>query len=125
MKDNEQINIKPLRMIRIAKDLTMEEMGEYFLVTKAYISALEKGNRSINFRTLRFGLNNLNISLEDYNTLEEFSETLLNDELSNRDRYKFMLIKTLGVVDTELKEETEELLDKYYYSKKRGNAKNI
>lgn len=125
MKDNEQINIKPLRMIRIAKDLTMEEMGEYFLVTKAYISALEKGNRSINFRTLRFGLDNLNISLEDYNTLEEFSETLLNDELSNKDRYKFMLIKTLGVVDTELKEETEELLDKYYYSKKRGTAKKI
>ena len=30
-------SIMPLRMIRIAKDLNMEQMAEYFLVTKAYI----------------------------------------------------------------------------------------
>ena len=52
-------------MIRIAKDLNMEQMAEYFLVTKAYISALEKGKREMNFRTLKYGLDNLGITLDD------------------------------------------------------------
>ena len=116
-----QLNITPIRMIRIIKDLSMDEMAEYFMVTKAYISAIEKRERKFRIQTLKFGLDNMNISLEDYYILEDFSNELLNEELSDRDKYKFMLIKTLGIVEPEAKDKTDELLDNLYYknSKKK------
>ena len=110
-----EINISPIRMIRIAKDLTMEEMAQFFLVTRAYISAIEKNKREFRLRTLKFGLNNLNISLNDYFILEEFSQELLNSELCNRDKYKFMLIKTLCILEPDEKNSSEEILEKYGY----------
>ena len=125
MKGNKQINICPMKMIRVAKDLSMEKMAEYFGVTGAYISAIEKGDRSMRVQTLLFGLYNLGIYFHDYEMLESFSETLLNDDLADTEKYKFMLIKTLGVVDTEFKNETQELLEKYYYSKKNDKVKKI
>ncbi len=39
---NKQINITPMRIIRIAKDLIITDMANYFMVTPAYIGALEK-----------------------------------------------------------------------------------
>lgn len=113
-------NIMPLRMIRIAKDLTLDEMANYFMVTKAYMSAIENNKREMHIRTLKFGLIEMNINLDDYLQLQEFSVDLLNSDLPDRDKYKFMLIKTLGVVSPELKIETEELLDNYYYKKAKG-----
>ena len=105
-------SIMPLRMIRIAKDLNMEQMAEYFLVTKAYISALEKGKREMNFRTLKYGLDNLGITLDDYSDLDGFREYIEKQPLDQQSKFKFMLIKTLGVVSPELKENAEELAGK-------------
>lgn len=115
-----QINLMPIRIIRIAKDLSMEEMANYFMVTKAYISAIEKNKRKIRIQTLKFGLDNMNISLDDYYELQDFSQELLNIELSERDKYKFMLIKTLGVVSPEQKTQSEELLEKFYYKQMKS-----
>lgn len=111
---DKQINITPMRMIRIAKDLTMTDMANYFMVTPAYIGALEKNQRKIKIQSLKFGLDNLGISLDDYFLLENFSKNLLNDNISDEYKYRYMLIKTLGVVNPELKVQTEELLEKYY-----------
>ncbi|MBE6160474.1 MAG: helix-turn-helix transcriptional regulator [Lactobacillales bacterium] len=115
-------NIVPLRIIRIAKDLSMEEMANNFMVTKAYISAVEKGDRKMKIQTLKFGLDNMNINLDDYFQLEKFSEELLDSELSNSDKFKFMLIKTLGIVSIKLKVKSEEILEKYYNNR---NGRNI
>ena len=101
-------SIMPLRMIRIAKDLNMEQMAEYFLVTKAYISALEKGKREMNFRTLKYGLDNLGITLDNYSDLDGFREYIEKQPLDQQSKFKFMLIKTLGVVSPELKENAED-----------------
>lgn len=116
-------SIMPLRMIRIAKDLNMEQMAEYFKVTKAYISALEKGKRDMNFRTLKYGLDNLGITLDDYSDLDSFREYLENQSLAQQDKFKFMLIKTLGVVSPELKENTNELITIYLDNRVNKNVK--
>ena len=36
-----QVNITPIRMIRIIKDLSMDEMAQLFMVSKAYIRVIE------------------------------------------------------------------------------------
>jgi len=114
-----QVNITPIRMIRIIKDLSMDDMAQLFMVSKAYISAIENNQRKFRTQTLKFGLDNLNISLDDYYILDEFSEKLLNTELSDRDKYKFMLIKTLGIVEPDTKIQTEVLLENNCYKKIR------
>ena len=116
-------SIMPLRMIRIAKDLNMDQMAKYFLVTEAYISALEKGKRNMNFRTLKYGLDNLGISLDDYSNLNSFREYLENQPLDQQSKFKFMLIKTLGVVSPELKENANELITNYLDNSVNMNVK--
>ena len=116
-----EINLNPLRMIRISKDLTREEMAEYFLVTPAYIGAIENNKRAMTTRTLRSGLNYLNITLDEYESLRNFGNALLQTELSKDKKYAYMLIKTLGIVEKSLKEEAEQSLEKYYY--KSGRAR--
>lgn len=110
-------NLNPIRMIRIAKDLKTEDMAFCFSVTSAYISAIEKGERKFKEQTLKFGLDNLGITLEDYYDLESFKEELLNTELSKEEKHKFMLVKTLGIVNSKLKEASDETLKTYYYKK--------
>lgn len=114
-----EINITPIRMIRIIKDISMEEMADLFMVSKAYISAIENNQRKFRIQTLKYGLDKLNISLENYYILEEFSQELLITELPDRDKYKFMLIKTLGVVEPDTMIQTEELLQNNCYKKIR------
>ena len=106
-------NIMPLRMIRIVKDLKMKEMAAYFEVTPAYIGAIENGEREMNFRTIKYGLDNLGISRDSYEELVEFQNKLINSDMSDEDRFKFMLIKTLGVVSPELKEQSTFILNEY------------
>ena len=88
------------------------------MVTKAYISAIEKNQRKMKPQTLKLGLESMNISMDEYFQLEEFSQELLKSELSDRNKYMAMLIKTLGVVSHELKPQSEELLEKFYYEKR-------
>ena len=59
--------------------------------------------------------------LDEYESLRNFGDELLQTELSDDKKYAYMLIKTLGIVEKSLKEETEQSLEKYYY--KSGRAR--
>ena len=87
------------------------------------ISALEKGKRDMNFRTLKYGLDNLGITLDDFSDLDSFREYLENQPLDQQSKFKFMLIKTLGVVSPELKENANELITSYLHNNVNKNVK--
>lgn len=111
--------LMPLRMIRIVKDYNLEQMANHFEVTLAYISAVEKGIKQMHFRTLKYGLDNLGISMNDYEDLNSFSQEMDSLEMEYKDKFKFTMIKTMSVVYPELKEKTEELLKTYLYVKNK------
>jgi len=117
MKEKE-INLVPLRFIRIAKDLNMAEFSKHFLVTSAYISLVEKGKREMTLRTLKSGLKEMGISYIDYVELEELSEELITKDIDKNLKYRIMLTKAIGVINPSLKEETEQLIDVCYRDKK-------
>ena len=54
-----------------------------------------------------------NIKLYEIMELQEFIENLESSELTHLEKYRFILIKTLGIVNKDLKEESQELLDNY------------
>ena len=63
MLENSELNISTLRMIRIVKDLKPKDMAELFEVTPAYINALESSKKNITIKTLKKGLDKLNITI--------------------------------------------------------------
>lgn len=105
-------NLNPLRIIRIAKDLNKGDFAKYFLCTTAYISALEHGKRKMRLATLRSGLNEMNISLDDYSALEKLRDSLINIniDIDKNYMYRCMLAKALEIVSPELKEQAESLV---------------
>lgn len=54
--------------------------------------------------TLRSGLNEMNISLDDYSALEKLRDSLINMDIDKNYMYRCMLAKALGIVSLELKE---------------------
>ena len=103
-------NLNSLRIIRIAKDLNKGNFAKHFLCTTAYISAVEHGKRKMRLATLRSGLNEMNISLDDYFALEELRDSLINMDVDRNYMYRCMLAKALGIVSPELKEQAESLV---------------
>lgn len=110
-------SLVPLRMIRIAKNISVNDMAKYFEVTPTYINAIENGNKTMRSTTLKYGLIGLNISFEDYTELEEFSNFLNNIEMDLYDKYKYMLMKTCCILCPEEREATEEYLNKVLSTK--------
>lgn len=117
--EEKEVSLQPLRFIRIAKDMSQKDFAQYFLITPAYITALENGKRKISERTLRFGIAQLNIEYDDYLELEELSENLKQQKYDDLKKYRIMLIKAIGVIAPDLKEQTEELLQNYCKEKKK------
>ena len=109
----EKANLNSLKAIRIVKNISTLEFAKYFEISKSHIYALESGERNLKFKTLKNGLDNLNISLEDYYELEEYSLLLSNSNFSEKKKYALFLIKAIGVTKKEMKEETEKTLSKY------------
>ena len=60
--------------------------------------------------TLRSGLNEMNISLDDYSALEKLRDSLINMDIDKNYMYRCMLAKALGIVSLELKEQAESLV---------------
>lgn len=116
--ENIKNDLVPLRFIRIAKDMSSKDFAEYFLVSPAYISAIEKGQRQMHPRTIKSGLRDMGIEYEDYLELEQLAKELNLQEIEDGEKYRMMLIKAIGVINPSLKEETEQLLDTYYRYKK-------
>lgn len=100
-------NLNPLRLIRTAKDLNQEEFAGYFLCTKAYISAVEHGKRQMTFRTLKSGLTEMQISVEDYFELEKLRDYMIEMNIDSLSVYRCMLAKAIGLVNPDLKEQAE------------------
>ena len=98
-------------MIRIAKDFSTEEMANFFEITSAYVGAIESGKRIMHFRTLKYGLNNLNITFDDYVELDEFSSILLEKDIEDREKFKYMMMKTIGILTPEIRFEIDEILN--------------
>ena len=115
---NEKVNLNPIRMIRISKDLTKSELAEYFKVSSTFMGLVENGKRKFKIQVLKYGLDNLGISLEDYDTLVEFSEFLSSQDLSDNTKYRFMLMKTIGIINPDLKAQSEAFLDKKILQKR-------
>lgn len=107
-------NIIPLRLIRISLDMKQVEIAKYFSVSGAYFGMVEKGKRNLDNDKLRNGLEKLGISLYDYVDLFLFCERVSDLDISDYDKYKYALIKTIGVVNTMLRDESEQILVKNF-----------
>lgn len=120
MKSNQE-NFHPLRFIRIAKDMKRNEFSNCFLCTPAYISSIESGKKEMALRTLKCGLNELGIPLEDYFSLVELRDYLISNETDNEIIYRCMLAKAIGIIRSDLKKDAEqlvmEMLEKHHKKK--------
>ena len=113
MKSENQ-KLVPLKFIRIAKDMLTKDMAEKFGVASSYISEVETGRRDLNnIHKIRYGLGNLNISLNDYLELLYFCEQVEKMELNYSFAYKIVLMKAIGIVNPDLKEKSEKTILKY------------
>ena len=108
--DKKYEKLVPLKFIRIAKDLNREEFSKYFLCTTAYISSIEIGKRVMHIRTLKSGLREMGISIDDYMKLEELKEILIKLNVEEEVAYRTMLSRALGIINPDLKTEAEELV---------------
>lgn len=109
-----------IRLVRIVKDLRQKEMAETFSATPPYINSIENGTRVFREQTLFYGLYNLDISIEDYRELEDFCLKISETDLDDKDKYKFALIKAIGTVAPDLKDEAEATLNKYLVQSKNN-----
>ena len=103
-------NLNALRLIRTVKDLNQEEFAKYFLCTKAYISSVERGKRQMTFRTLKGGLNEMQISIAGYFELEELRDYMIGINVDSLSIYRCMLAKAIGLVNPNLKDQAELLI---------------
>lgn len=108
---NDTEQLVPLKFIRIAKDLNRDQFSKYFLCTKAYISSIELGKRIMHPRTLKSGLKEMGISVEDYMKLEELKDYLEKLNVDKEVAYRTMLARALGIVSPDLKEKAESLVE--------------
>lgn len=105
--------LNALKAIRITLDLSLKEFADKLNTHQSYISEIESGKRTITpkFRTKLKEV--YNIKLYESMELQEFIDDLESSELTHLEKYRFILIKTLGIVNKDLKEESQELFDNY------------
>jgi len=111
MKAKNLFNTTPIKMIKIVKDMSAVEMATCFGVTTAYMHYVENGERNFRIQILKYGLDNLGITMDEYNELMEFKKFLENKELEDKEKFKYALMKTIGVLTPEVKEQIEEVLN--------------
>lgn len=105
--------LNALKAIRITLDLSIKEFSDKLNVHQSYINEIETGKRPITSK-FRIKLKEVyNIKLYESMELQEFIDDLESSELTHLEKYRFILIKTLGIVNKDLKEESQELLDNY------------
>ncbi len=114
-----QLNISPIKMIRLVKNLSCEEMADVFNITKDNYDLVENSNYNIDTKKLIRGLNLLQINISDYLLLIEFSQHLDNSELSELNKYKYMLIESLEIMTPERQYICEDQLNSYFYNKSK------
>ena len=112
--ENVETRTHPLKLIRTVKDLKVADISKIFMVTPAYINAIENGTKVMADRSLYFGLKEMNITVEDYKDLSEYREKILASNLSNDMKINLLFIKALSISasDEEIREEAKEMLKK-------------
>ena len=117
MKGKNLFNTTPIKIIRIVKGITVEKMADCFGVSHTYITFIENEERSFRTQTLEYGLNNLGISIDEYNEISEFRKFLESKKIEDKEKYKYMLLKTIGVFTPLMKEEIDQTLNIYLSTK--------
>ncbi|MCR5223587.1 MAG: hypothetical protein K6C11_00330 [Bacilli bacterium] len=97
-------NFNPVRLIRIVKDMSLDEYSTYFETTKSYINQVEIGKRNINESRLVIGLDKLGINIEDYKYFESIIDNLLDFDIDVETKYAIALGRAIKVVNPDLKE---------------------
>ena len=92
-------DIVPLYLVRIANNMSVKEFADAFMVTGAYINAIEKGDKVMNRRTIKMGMIDLGSSYEDYLKLQEVCELLAECEIPEIKKYQLGLMKALSLFD--------------------------
>ena len=102
----------PLRLIRIALGIKVNKMAEAFCCPAIKINNIENGKTKINdIDFLETGFSNIGVPTYKYLFLSEFSKFLSEkEELTEIEKYQFMLIKALGIVNSELTEQCEQTI---------------
>ena len=103
----------PLKALRKVLEMSSKEFAEKFKCTKAYITAIEKGDRVMSVQMLGYGLMRLGITEKQYKELDDFYQKLLSDELNKPEFTKLMLFKTYSVLakNEEEKNQIEALIN--------------
>ena len=99
----------PLKLIRYAMGISSDDVALAFNVSKSYIYAVEKEERTMTEEKLNFGLNNLGITYEDYLKLYRYINKITRDQKLDSALYSQALAKTIGVVDPKLKIEADKV----------------
>ena len=101
----------PLKALRKVLEMSSKEFAAKLQRTKAYITAIEKGDRVMSVQMLGYGLMRLGITEEQYKELDDFYQKL--DELNKPEFTKLMLFKTYSVLakNEEEKNQIEALIN--------------
>lgn len=106
--------LSAMKAVRIALDLSIEEFSNKLGVTSSYISAIENRKKHISMSLMEKMKEVYNIKMSEYMQIQEFLEFLETLELTYLEKYRFMIIKSLGVVDINMKDRCQNLLDNYF-----------
>ena len=112
IKSTNEQKITPLKALRTSLNMASNELAKKFNCTPAYITAVEKGVRVMRPQMLWYGLNSLEITVERYKELEEFYQTLLVEELDEKEFFKLMLLKSYSIIaiNEDEKEQIEQVI---------------
>lgn len=105
-------NLSALKVIAVAKGISLKELAKYFNCTQAYFNECANGKKTIRLERLIHGLTNMNIRTSEYFELEEIKEYMIKNEYDALIMYQAMLTKALGMVDPNLKSEASIVVEK-------------
>lgn len=108
---NETHNLSALKIIAVAKGITLKELSKYFECTPAYFNECANGKKKIKLEKLTRSLTNMNIRTSEYFMLEEMRDYMIENGYDHLKIYQAMLAKAIGMVNPELKEEANSLIE--------------
>jgi transcriptional regulator with XRE-family HTH domain len=115
----------PLALIRVARQLTLEDTSKYFEVSKAYISAVEKGIRKMNENRLKLGLNNMNIEYEKYIELESYVGRIQTRNIPLDKKYAYSLMLAIGVSYPYMETDVKKVCHMPHNEKKKEEKQKV
>ena len=103
------LDFMPLRLIRIAMNLSQEDFAKMLNVSRSYICMIEKSERVVSKDTLINWLDILNISYNDYMKLDDYILKVRKKNISDALKYSKSLLKALLTIHPELQKSSNEV----------------